>query len=73
MISDAKRKAIGLFAEGRELYKKSDFTGALKYFDAAYQADPTDAPSDVFVARCKELIKDPPAEGWDGVFQMKTK
>ncbi len=73
MINDAKRKAIRLFAKGRELYKKREFVAALKYFDAAYKADPTDTPSDIFVARCKQYIKDPPAEGWDGVNQMETK
>ncbi len=73
MITEAKRKAIQLFAEGRNFYKKQDFVSALKYFDAAYKADPTDKPSDVFVERCKNLIENPPDEGWDGVYQMKTK
>jgi len=73
MITEAKRKAIKLFAKGREFYKKRDFEEALKYFSAAYKADPTDEPSKVFIIRCKELIKNPPEEGWDGVFQMKSK
>ncbi|MCK5736287.1 MAG: hypothetical protein KAH21_07390 [Spirochaetaceae bacterium] len=73
MITEAKKKAIKLFTKGREFYKNRDFKTALKYFSAAYNTDPTDEPSNVFIARCQELIKTPPDEGWDGVYQMKSK
>jgi adenylate cyclase len=73
MISEARKQALSHFAEGRKHYRNRDFVTALKYFDAAFNSDPTDAVSDVFVTRCRELIENPPAEGWDGVFVMKTK
>jgi len=73
MITEAKRKAIELFAKGREFYKKRDFNEALKYFRAAYKADPADEPSNVFIARCLEYIDNPPDESWDGVYGMKSK
>ncbi|MCD6343221.1 MAG: tetratricopeptide repeat protein [Spirochaetaceae bacterium] len=73
MITEAKRKAIKLFARGRDFYKKRDFQEALKYFSAAYKTDPTDEPSNVFIARCQEYIDNPPDEGWDGVYGMKSK
>ena len=73
MISEAKRKAIKLFAKGREFYVKRDFAEALKYFSAAYEADPSDEPSNVFIARCREFLENPPDEDWDGVYGMKSK
>lgn len=73
MIDGNKREVLRLFAEGRELYKKRDFKSALVKFREAYKLDPTDEPSKIFGARCKSYIADPPDDGWDGVFQMKTK
>ena len=73
MISDAKREVLRLFAEGRELYTKRDFRGALEKFKAAYLIDPDDEPSKIFGSRCKHYIANPPPEGWDGIFQMTTK
>lgn len=73
MISDAKRKVLQLFAEGRKLYKERDFRNALEKFQRASQLDPTDGPSEVFKNRCELYIKEPPPEGWNGVFEMKTK
>ncbi len=73
MISETKAEVLRLFAEGRELYKKRDFRSAMERFKAAYALDPNDGPSKVFGARCKLYLENPPAEGWDGVFEMKTK
>ncbi|MCG8452846.1 MAG: tetratricopeptide repeat protein [Spirochaetales bacterium] len=73
MISDTKRDVLRLFAEGRELYTKRQFREALIKFKEAYALDPSDGPSKVFGARCKHFIENPPPEGWDGVFEMKTK
>lgn len=73
MISDTKREVLSLFAEGRELYKRRDFVSAIEKFKSAHRLDPTDGPSHVFSIRCERYIEDPPPEGWDGVFEMKTK
>jgi len=73
MIAEARKKSLSLFAEGQKLYRKRDFVGALKFFKAAQQADETDKVPGVFVARCEELIENPPPDDWDGVFEMLTK
>ena len=57
MISEAKREVLKLFSEGRELYKKRNFTGALGKFEGALKIDSDDGPSRVFVERCKKYIK----------------
>ncbi len=72
-MTEARKEAVRLFSLGRELYKKRDFSGALKKFTAALECCPEDGPSRVFAGRCRELAADPPPEDWDGVFQMKTK
>lgn len=73
MISEAKREALRLFAEGLDLYRNSEFKSALKKFEQTLEADPADGPSRTFITRCKKYIKTPPPEGWDGVHDMDSK
>jgi tetratricopeptide (TPR) repeat protein len=55
------------------LYKQRKFQEALEEFKKALQIVPDDGPSQLYVERCLEYIKNPPPEDWDGVFVMKTK
>jgi len=55
------------------LYKQRKFQEALEEFKKALQIVPDDEPSQLYVERCLEYIKNPPPEDWDGVFVMKTK
>ena len=63
------------------LDKIKNFEGALatyrqKNFLAAKQAFENikdDKPSEIFAKRCEEFMKNPPAEGWDGVWNFETK
>ncbi len=73
MISEEKKQAVELFAEGRKSYKLMDFAAAKNQFAKALQIDPDDGPSKVYYARCKHYIDNPPPEDWDGVFVMTTK
>ena len=73
MISEEKNKVIELFAEGRKAYKLMEFEQAKDLFSKALKIDPEDGPSKVYYVRCKHYIENPPAEDWDGVFEMKTK
>ena len=73
MISDAKKKVLELFNEGRKNYKLMKFDAAKDLFAKALKVDPEDGPSKVYFARCKHYIQTPPPEDWDGVFVMKTK
>lgn len=73
MVSDEKKRAIALFAVGRELYKNQDFLTAKKKFAEALKVDPNDGPSQVYYMRCDHYMKSPPPPGWDGVFVMTTK
>jgi len=73
MISEAKRKVLELFAEGRRHYKLMRFGEARDCFAKALAVDVEDGPSKVYLARCKHYLENPPPEDWDGVFVMKTK
>ncbi len=73
MITEQKKKALELFANGRKLYKLMQFSQARDSFAAALAADPTDSPSKVYAERCAYYLENPPPEDWDGVFTMTTK
>jgi tetratricopeptide (TPR) repeat protein len=73
VISEAKRRVLELFAEGRRHYKLMNFEDALSSFERALEVDPEDGPSRVYAERCRYYIENPPPEDWDGVFVMQTK
>ena len=73
MISEDKKKILEVFAHGRKKYKLLDFEGARKLFSEALKIDSGDGPSQVYYARCKHYIDNPPADDWDGVFVMTSK
>jgi adenylate cyclase len=61
------------FEAGLALYRKREFEEALERFNQGLKEVPGDGPSKVFVERCRWFTKNPPLEGWDGIFTMKTK
>jgi hypothetical protein len=73
VVSEIKKKTLDLFAQGRRKYKLLDFNGARKLFAEALKLDAEDGPSQVYYARCKHYIENPPADDWDGVFVMTSK
>jgi hypothetical protein len=73
MITEEKRQLLALFAEGRQLYTMQSFREAADKFIEALKIDREDGPSMVYLARCKELMRNPPPDDWDGVFNAKVK
>lgn len=73
MITEEKKQAVAIFAEGRKLYKLMKFGEARDAFARALQACPDDGPAKVYFDRCKYYIDNPPPEDWDGVWVMQTK
>jgi tetratricopeptide (TPR) repeat protein len=55
------------------LYKQRKWKEALQEFKKALEIVPDDGPSQLYIERCEEYIKNPPPDDWDGVFVMKTK
>lgn len=73
MIEEKKKNMLQYYNKGIEAYFARDFKSAMEYFKKALEVDPDDGPSRLHYLRCKEYIKNPPPENWDGVFTMKTK
>lgn len=70
---EGERAFIEAFHEGLALYKGRRFAEALECFQKLAAEHPNDPPSRVYIERCVQFIEQPPPEGWDGVFEMKTK
>ena len=70
---DKSSKFIKEYEEALELYFKKYFEKALKKFKGAISIRNEDKSCELFIERCKEYIKSPPAKEWDGVFEMKEK
>ena len=66
-------ETIGLFAEGLARYRQGDFEAAITWFDRALSSNPGDRASEIYLGRCRQLHKSPPAGDWDGVWAMAEK
>ena len=73
MLSESKKKMLEYYNTGLKLYKEMKFQEALESFKQGLKENPDDGPTKLYIARCIELSKNPPAEDWDGVFTMTTK
>jgi adenylate cyclase len=66
---------VDLYNRAMVLYHAQDFDSAADLFAEAARArgDGPDAPSLLYIDRCRELALDPPGEVWDRVYVMKHK
>jgi adenylate cyclase len=64
---------LKLHAEGIEAYRARNWKAAARAFDGALELYPNDGPGKVYRERCKLLIKTPPADDWDGVWNLTEK
>jgi len=58
--------ALGAYREGR-------FAEALAGFEDVLRVAPGDAPAAMYLARCRDLIANPPPPGWDGIHVLHDK
>jgi adenylate cyclase len=68
-------RLLELYDRAMVLYHRQDFEAAAEIFgEAAIAAhDKLDAPSVLYVERCRDLSRTPPGENWDRVYVMKHK
>jgi adenylate cyclase len=71
--SNEKQQVLKLYNEGYRLYRERDFGNANILFKQAFEVDPKDPVTELYIERCAEYIQEPPPQDWDGVFIMKTK
>jgi adenylate cyclase len=60
-------------AAGVQAYRARDWASARRSFDGALELYPTDGPAIVYRQRCDLLCTTPPADGWDGVWNLTEK
>jgi adenylate cyclase len=66
-------EVVELFHSGLESFEKQKWDEARGFFKQALKLDKDDAPSQVYVKRCQDFKKKPPAANWDGVFSLTSK
>jgi adenylate cyclase len=63
----------GAFTQAFMAYRRRRFADAISVLEAVNGTEGRDPAIAHFIARCQALVADPPAEGWDGVYDALTK
>ena len=66
-------QCLASFDEGFVLYHQRDFANAVIAFEKALYHLPDDAPSQLYIERCRDYLALAPPGDWDGVFTMISK
>lgn len=69
IVTKEEEKKAAAFAEALALYRSKNFLRAKEKFEAIKD----DKPSQIFAKRCDAFTKNPPEEGWGGVWTFMTK
>ncbi len=67
------KEIIDIYQQALDHYYNRDWDKAIKYFNRVMDLKPNDGPSQTYIKRCNQFKNEPPAENWDGVFQLTTK
>ncbi|MBI5508359.1 MAG: adenylate/guanylate cyclase domain-containing protein [Deltaproteobacteria bacterium] len=69
-----QQELITTFESGMALYKAQKWDEAVAAFTKVRTTlKPNDFASSMYIDRCEHMKAEPPGEGWDGVYTMKTK
>ncbi len=71
--ADSYRTLAESFEAALAKYKQAQWDDALVAFEKVLTIKPNDPPTQLYLARCRELKEDPPPQPWDGVFTMTKK
>ena len=72
-ITEDDKRIKALFEGGLKSYRMGEFKEAQEIFEKVMEMGPDDQPSQIFIARCKNLIDAPLPANWDGVLRLKEK
>ncbi|MDT8447891.1 MAG: adenylate/guanylate cyclase domain-containing protein [bacterium] len=73
MTSGIKADVVEAYLNALKYYKAMRFKEAAILFQKVLKIDPNDGPSIVYFERCKQLMKNPPAADWDGIWRLTEK
>lgn len=66
-------EAEPLYKNAIEQYLARNWDAAVELFENVLRLCPADGPSKIYIERCQQFKKTPPAENWDGSYSLKTK
>ncbi len=73
VLPHGQEEALSTYAAGLEAYRQRSWDGARKLFAASLDLWQENGPAQTMLERCQNYKKTPPAEEWDGVFEMLHK
>ncbi len=62
---------VDVYKKGLEAYRQREWKQAAEIFGQALVHVPEDGPARTMLARCREFAIHPPAQDWDGAWQVK--
>jgi adenylate cyclase len=66
-------KLVELFHNALNIFELREWKNAESAFNMVLKHFPSDNPSKLYLKYCKHFSEKPPAENWDGVFNIKEK
>lgn len=72
-LYEQKKLLAAKFWAGLAAYKQRDWSQAITLFEEALHHDPHDKPSQIYIERCRQYLRQPPPNDWDGIYVMHTK
>ena len=70
---DAPPDWVALYERGLAAFRGRDFADAAVLFQQVLDIRASDQPARIVLERCREYLKSPPGEDWDGTNAMKAK
>jgi adenylate cyclase len=71
-VGGSRAEQLAIYEQALDLYFAQRFAEASRRLAEALRMG-ADAPSEVLLARCRELAAAPPGESWDGVYVLQSK
>jgi adenylate cyclase len=72
-VPPERRAALARYAHGVALYRGRRWAEATRLFEELAAVSPDDGPVALYRRRARELLAEPPASDWDGVWVARTK
>jgi adenylate cyclase len=66
-------QAVEVFHEGMQDFEAKHWKLAAATVRRVLTILPTDGPAQVYLKRCQQFMRKPPADNWDGVFALTSK
>ncbi len=72
-FTDQFLEMLDTFNQGLIAYRLREWENAFKAFKRCLYLVPNDRPSQIYVERCLYFKENPPADNWDGVWELREK